>query len=75
MAIGTKMAALLSVHHLPVFLSIHGEQPSMTELAYHNSDIYHSAQHDARRGGPLKYTGSVLLTTMGTKEIYYCRNS
>ena len=33
------MAALLSVHHLPIVLSIHGERPSMTGLAYHNSDI------------------------------------
>ena len=30
------MAALLSVHHLPIVFSIHGERPSMTGLAYHN---------------------------------------
>ena len=33
------MAVLLSVHHLPIVLSIHGERPSMTRLSYHNSDI------------------------------------
>ena len=38
-AVGTKMAALLSVHYLPIVFSIHGERPSMTGLAYHNSDI------------------------------------
>ena len=29
------MAALLSVYHLPIVLSIHGERPSMTGLACH----------------------------------------
>ena len=33
------MATHLSVYHLPIVLSIHGERPSMTRLAFLISDI------------------------------------
>ena len=38
------MAALLSVHDLPIVFSIHVERPSMVGLAYRNSDIILSIQ-------------------------------
>ena len=46
------MAALLSVHHLPIVFSLHGERPSMTGLAYHN--IYITLPNTMWFKSPLK---------------------
>ena len=37
-AVGTRMAALLPVNHLPATVSIHGKRPVVTGLPYYVSD-------------------------------------